>query len=219
MNDPHLPADPGQPVVMVVDDDLFIVHIARIALEYEGHFVITAEDGEEAIQLSRKFPGPIHVLVTDVVMPRMNGLELRDRLIVERPGTKVVLMTGQVNSTIANCPVLRKPFQIDDLRERVRQLLDSGASGKPTRCIPTLEAVRASISKSKEELKVCNLGSTSGNIPAPDDAMDDALRTKVNEAWEQYRKNRTPENHAGFAHSVKVFSDWVLWRKLHENPK
>jgi len=130
MNDPRLPSDPNQPVVLVVDDELLIVYIARIALESDGHFVLTAEDGEEAIQLARKFPGPIHVLVTDVVMPRMNGLELRERIIAERPGTKVLLMSGQVESTIANCPFLRKPFNLDVLKKRVRQLLGSAASGQ-----------------------------------------------------------------------------------------
>lgn len=108
---------------MVVDDEEMIVNLARIALEGDGHFVLTAENGEKALELSRQFLGSIHLLVTDIVMPKMDGFELRERIVAERPGTKVLLMSGQVDSQIISGPFLRKPFGIDTLRERVHQLL------------------------------------------------------------------------------------------------
>jgi DNA-binding NtrC family response regulator len=129
MKDPAhlLPADPDQTVVLIVEHEVMVVNIARVALEADGHFVLTAANGEEALQLSRKFASHIHVLVSDIVMAQMDGIELRERIIAERPGTKVLLMSGQVDSIIASCPVLRKPFHIDTLKERIRQLLGSSA--------------------------------------------------------------------------------------------
>ena|SRR5215469_9897 len=130
MQDPAhlLPSVPNQPVVLVVDDEVLIVNIARIALESDGLFVLTAEDGQDALELSRRFPGSIHLLVSDVVMPKMNGLELRERISAERPATKVLLMSGLVDSSIADCPFLQKPFHISALKERVRRLLALRAS-------------------------------------------------------------------------------------------
>jgi two-component system cell cycle sensor histidine kinase/response regulator CckA len=131
MNDPAhlLPTNADQPVVLVVDDEVIIVNIARIALEGDGHFVLTAENGEEALQLSRNFPGPIHVVVSDIAMPKMNGIELRERILAERPGTQVLLISGQIDEPVIACPFLRKPFHIDVLKERVRQLVALAASG------------------------------------------------------------------------------------------
>jgi two-component system, cell cycle sensor histidine kinase and response regulator CckA len=125
MNDPEhlLPANPNQPVILVVDDEVMIVNIARIALEGDGYFVLTAQNGQEALEISRKFPGSIHLLVSDVVMPKMDGMKLREQMTAERPATKVLLMSGTVDAPVVSCPFLRKPFEIGALRTRVRQLL------------------------------------------------------------------------------------------------
>jgi len=130
MQDPAhlLPTKPDQTVILVVDDEVMIVNIARIALEGDGHFVLTAQDGAEALDLSQKFPGSIDLLVTDVQMPTMDGLELRERFTAERPAAKVLLMSGKIDAPVVDCPFLRKPFHIALLRERVRQLLSSSAS-------------------------------------------------------------------------------------------
>jgi CheY-like chemotaxis protein len=63
MQDPAhlLPTNPDQTVILVVDDEVMIVNIARIALEGDGHFVLTAQNGVEALDLSQKFPGSIHL--------------------------------------------------------------------------------------------------------------------------------------------------------------
>jgi DNA-binding NtrC family response regulator len=120
-----LPPNPDQPVVLVVDDEVLILNIARIALENDGDFVLTAQNGEQALEVSRRFPGRIHAVVSDVMMPKMDGLRLREHIITERPATNVLLMSGNVEAPPEGCPFLAKPFQIGVLKERVRQLLAS----------------------------------------------------------------------------------------------
>jgi CheY-like chemotaxis protein len=125
----HLrPSRPGQPVVLVADDEVIIRNLVRIALESAGLFVLAAADGDEALQMSRKFPGAIHVLVSDVKMPRIDGIALRRQLLLERPTTKVLLMSGAVDQPLEGVPFLHKPFHIEEMKQRVRELLASGAT-------------------------------------------------------------------------------------------
>ena len=63
-----------------------VQNVARITLEADGYFVLTAHNGKEALHLSRKFPGTIHAVLSDVRMPKMDGLELRERLLRNVPG-------------------------------------------------------------------------------------------------------------------------------------
>ena len=106
-----------------------IRNITRIALESEGYFILASHDGEEALTLSRKFSGTIHALLSDVTMPKMNGLELRQRILTERPGIKVLLMSGYVDTPLPRTAAfLPKPFTPADLQERMRKLLASPAS-------------------------------------------------------------------------------------------
>jgi two-component system, cell cycle sensor histidine kinase and response regulator CckA len=121
-----LPLKPGQPVILLVDDEPMILNLARIVLEDEGYFILTAGDGEEALFLSRTFPGTIHLLLSDVKMPKMDGLQLTEQLAGERPATKVLLMSGQVDSAVGQI-LLRKPFGPEVLKQRVRHTLHSGA--------------------------------------------------------------------------------------------
>jgi CheY-like chemotaxis protein len=118
-----LPLRPDQAVVLIVDDDPMIRNITRIVLEAEGYFILSAADGEEALLLSRKFPGAIHLVLSDVTMPNMNGLQLRDRLRQERASTRLLLMSGEQVDLPAEQPFLWKPFRLDALRERVREML------------------------------------------------------------------------------------------------
>jgi DNA-binding response OmpR family regulator len=115
----------GQPVVLVAEDEPLVLKVIQIALEAEGYFVVTAVNGGEALTLSRRFLGAIHLLVSDIKMPVMTGTELRHRILKERPGMKVLLISGQVNSPSKDIPFLRKPFHPSVLKERVRALLSS----------------------------------------------------------------------------------------------
>jgi len=128
MEDPeHLrPARPDQTVILLVDDEVMVRNVARITLEADGYFILTAHDGEEALHISREFPGTIHALLSDVNMPKIDGSELRERILKERPGIKVLLMSGYGNAEFPTfIPFLAKPFGPATLKERIRQLLAS----------------------------------------------------------------------------------------------
>ena len=125
MHDPeHLrPQNPDQTVILVVDDEVLIRNIARIILEAEGYFILAADDGKEALEMSRKFPGTIHGVLSDVKIPKVDGLELAATILVERPGIKVLLMSGYVDAPAENVPFLQKPFGPEVLKQRIRQIL------------------------------------------------------------------------------------------------
>src|ERR1700687_2217614 len=88
------PVHADQTVVLIAEDEVLIRNFARIALEKEGYFVLSACDGEEALIISRAYAGLIHMLLSDIKMPGMDGLELREQILVERPGIKIMLMSG-----------------------------------------------------------------------------------------------------------------------------
>jgi DNA-binding response OmpR family regulator len=119
-----------QPVILVADDDVMIRNLVTLLLQSEGYVVLSASDGQEGLELSRKYPGSIDLLITDVDMPRLNGMNLYAHLIKERPGIKAIVMTGgDVNEILrqnVNLPFLPKPFDGEALFARVREIL--GAS-------------------------------------------------------------------------------------------
>jgi CheY-like chemotaxis protein len=117
-----LQSDANQTVILLVDDEPVMLNVLRIILERLGYFILTAGDGEEALHLSRSFPGTIHLLLSDIRMPRMNGLQLRKKVLEERPDTKVLLMSAYVEEPQRQA-FLRKPFTPDVLRAAVRQVL------------------------------------------------------------------------------------------------
>jgi two-component system, cell cycle sensor histidine kinase and response regulator CckA len=119
------PADPSQSVVLVVEDEVAILNVARIALEREGYFVLTADNGEAALHLSRIYPGEIHMLVTDIKMPLMGGVELTRRISVERPKTQIVLMSGNITNEEIDPRYLflAKPFGPRKLTDAVKELV------------------------------------------------------------------------------------------------
>src|SRR4051794_36928668 len=118
-----LPDDPNQAVILLTDDDVMVLNIVRVTLERDGYFVLTAEDGDEALYLSRQFSGNIHLLLTDVCMPKMSGIQLAKLLALERRGICILLMSGSFEEENPGFPVLHKPFGTAKLREAVRKLL------------------------------------------------------------------------------------------------
>jgi DNA-binding response OmpR family regulator len=98
--------------------------------------VISAADGRERLELSRKYPGVIDLLISDINMPRMNGANLCGHLVEERPGLKMLVMSGahmsEIVSQHANLPFLPKPFDGQTLIARVRAIL--GAHSSPCEC-------------------------------------------------------------------------------------
>jgi DNA-binding response OmpR family regulator len=112
---------PARAVILVADDDPAVLELLRVVLEQEGYSVLTAADGDEAMRISRAFSGTIHLVVTDLHMPGLDGLQLREKLQVERPATRVLLMSGQI-FLADEWAFLLKPFNLDLLKTRVRQL-------------------------------------------------------------------------------------------------
>ena len=125
MNDPeHLrPLRPDQQVVLVAEDERIVRNMVRIALEADDYFVLSVCDGNEALEISRQYPGTIHAVLTDVEMPNVNGLRLREEILKDRPGIKVMLMSGRFANPDESVPFLQKPFTPSDLKKRMRQFL------------------------------------------------------------------------------------------------
>ena len=122
----------GSETVLVVEDENLVRKLVRTILESRGYFVLEAQGGEEAFRVCKKHAGPIHVLVTDVVMPKMKGKEVADRLRSIYPEVKVLYMSGYTADSIDQFEVvgtgiqfLQKPFAPLDLVYKVRELLDS----------------------------------------------------------------------------------------------
>jgi len=114
-------------VILVADDDALIRNMVTLLMQQEGYFVLSAADGHEGLELSRKYSEGIDLLITDMEMPRMNGTDLCGHLMEERPGIKVLVMSGRDISEIitrnANMPFLPKPFDGKTLKRKVRAIL------------------------------------------------------------------------------------------------
>ena len=120
----------GPPVVLVVEDEASVLRLVRRVLEAEGMVVMSAQDAEEALLLASQHPGVIDLLLTDVVMPGLNGLELARRVVAERPLLKVLFMSGYADHAAvqrdiidAGRPFLQKPFAPDRLLARAKEVL------------------------------------------------------------------------------------------------
>ena len=121
----------GHETVLLVEDDATVRAIAVRALRSHGFKVLEAGDGVEALEVARLFAGEIHILVTDVVMPRMGGKELAARLKEERPKTRVLYASGYTRNAIVHQGVLeagrnflQKPYVPSTLAKKVRDVLD-----------------------------------------------------------------------------------------------
>jgi len=120
----------GGEVVLVAEDDGPLRELALKALQKAHYQVLTAADGEEALRVSRGFEGKIHLLLADVVMPRMGGQELAGRIRTLRPGIKVVYMSGFPDKDFSTehdsgSPIdfLQKPFTPESLCRKVRETI------------------------------------------------------------------------------------------------
>ncbi|HEY7654748.1 MAG TPA: response regulator [Methylomirabilota bacterium] len=121
--------------ILVVDDDAWVRVLARDVLATEGYRVLEASDGQDAIRVAALHPGPIHLLLTDVVMPGMNGCALAATLSVLLPGVKVMFMSAYDRDFLVargltpSGPVITKPFTIEYLARRVQMVLGDRTRG------------------------------------------------------------------------------------------
>lgn len=116
---------PKGETILVVDDEAEVRALVRDVLTLHGYTVIDTGDPVEARRIAES--QPIHLLLTDVVMPIMNGLELASRVEASSPSTKVLLMSGYATAAVKGAarPLVSKPFRPNDLVNAVRQVLDS----------------------------------------------------------------------------------------------
>ena len=128
-------ASVGNPAtILLVDDDEALRRFARRILMQQGFHVIEASDGAEALEVASAYAQPIDLLLTDVIMPKVNGLALARGLLQERPGIRVLYMSGYVEKSmlLAKHPesvLLQKPFTPETLIAAVRQAFAS--EGQP----------------------------------------------------------------------------------------
>jgi len=128
-SDGEMPLGQGE-TLMVAEDDELILNMVRMMLDRLGYTVLTAGTATEAIRLAKEHPGEIRLLITDVVMPEMNGLDLVDRCQAVRPGMKCLFMSGYTAEVIAHqgmlndpVPFIQKPFSMEDLAVKVCEML------------------------------------------------------------------------------------------------
>ena len=121
----------GTETVLLTEDDPLVRLLARTVLQRAGYVVLEAPGGKEALLLAEDHSGPIHLLLTDVVMPEMSGRELMRRLAERRPAVKVLYVTGYSEEAVAQHGVLDpgtaflpKPFTPEVLARKVREVLD-----------------------------------------------------------------------------------------------
>jgi CheY-like chemotaxis protein len=129
------PAGPPQrggcETVLLVEDRADLRRLERSALEQAGYRVLEAEDGMAALEVAEIHPGRVDLVVTDLVMPRLGGLELAERLRAQRPEVRVLLVSGYPDDPARLGrrpePPLEKPFGLRDFVARVRAVLDGAA--------------------------------------------------------------------------------------------
>jgi len=129
---PALERPRGSETILLVEDEAMVRRLARTVLQESGYRVLEAANGPEALSTAKQHQGSIDLLVTDVVMPRMSGREVADRLTSQRPKMKVLFMSGHTEDAIIHHGVLEeqfaflpKPFTPGALSIKVREALDT----------------------------------------------------------------------------------------------
>jgi DNA-binding NtrC family response regulator len=122
---------PGKETILLVEDDPLVRELAFEILQSRGYNVLVAEHPETAIQLCRQHAGKIHLVLTDVVMPGMNGSQMVEEIAAMRPAISVLFMSGYTDTAIIRdgnfdeaTAFLQKPFSPTVLGRKVREMLD-----------------------------------------------------------------------------------------------
>ena len=129
----------GSETVLLVEDEDSVRELVQVTLSARGYKVLEAANGEAALQMAVAEPGPIEILVTDVMMPGMGGRELAKRLCIMRPDMRVLYLSGYTEDAVAapgglgpGTAFLQKPFTLQSLAKKVREVLRSQVKTKTT---------------------------------------------------------------------------------------
>ncbi len=121
----------GKETVLLVEDEEPMLALGKTILQRYGYEVLATKSPTEALAMAQNHAGPLHLLITDVVMPEMNGRDLRDRLAEIKPGFKTIFMSGYTANVIAHHGILdeginflQKPFSLQTILEKIRLVLD-----------------------------------------------------------------------------------------------
>jgi two-component system cell cycle sensor histidine kinase/response regulator CckA len=121
----------GSETVLLVEDEGQVRTLEQSILKARGYNVLTARHGKDAVRICQEYPGPIHLLVTDLILPHMNGRELARRLLPMRASMKVLFVSGYPDETLISAglarnkvPFLQKPFASETFLTTVRNVLD-----------------------------------------------------------------------------------------------
>ena len=127
----------GTETILVVEDEEGVRSLVHLALSSGGYHVLETKDAESALALCARHAGPIHLLVTDVVMPQMSGPEVAAKVAVLCPGIKILYMSGYTDDAIVHhgvlsskVPFIQKPFSPVALRKKVREVLGGKEEGE-----------------------------------------------------------------------------------------
>jgi len=123
----------GDETVLLVEDEDGVRELIWKILTDHGHTVLEARHGRDALAIAADYKHPIELLLSDVVMPEMGASELSDQLLAERPGLKVLYISGYTSDEVVrrgisrqDAAFIQKPFTPEELMRKVRELLDQG---------------------------------------------------------------------------------------------
>ena len=123
----------GSETILMVEDEPAILKMGREMIERLGYTAVTAENPNDALRAALEYDGTIDLLITDVVMPEMNGRDLSSQLVKNHPGLKTLYMSGYTANVIAHHGVIdegvqfiQKPFSLRDLADKVREVIEQG---------------------------------------------------------------------------------------------
>jgi CheY-like chemotaxis protein len=127
----------GSETILVVEDEETVRNLARRILGRAGYTVLAAASGSEALLVCERHPGAVHLMLTDIVMPQMNGKDLAERLVKLYPTLRVVYMSGYTDDAIGRVldpgtHFIAKPFNAADLTRMVREVLDETPPDQPS---------------------------------------------------------------------------------------